>query len=295
MVHDMCRIFSVTECQIRSRHNIFTSSSSSFCTAVRPGYHPGTEDKYKMTAHPRGKALLINNKMFEGGWEPREGSEGDVCLLEGLFRDLDFVVQTRENLTRQELEDELKGVSCEDHSRYDCFVMFIMSHGLSGAVVCSDGNRMPIQELRDTICECKTLRDKPKIFFIMACRGTLQDESISVASAGKGSLCDVDYPPDSSNQQATNTPTQADCLVVFSTVDRYVSYRLTRSGGSIFVRCFVEAFRERVSSDDLDDILKKVNSKVSKYEVTNTKGKDDPRLFKQVPEVTYTLLKKLYL
>ena len=292
MVHDICRIFSVTECQIRSRHNIFTSSSSSFPTAVRPGYHPGTEDEYKMTAYPRGKALVINNTKFEGGWKPRDGSEGDVRLLEDLFGDLDFVVQTRENLTRQELEDELKGVSCEDHSRYDCFVMFIMSHGLSGAVVCSDGNTMAIQELRDTICECKTLTDKPKIFFIVACRGTLQDEGISVASDRKPSLCEVDNPPDSSTQQVTNTPTQADCLVVFSTVDRYVSYRLN-GGGSIFVRCFVEAFRERVSFDDVDDVLKMVNYKVSRCEITSKE--DDSRTFKQVPEVTYTLLKKLFL
>lgn len=204
------------------------------------------------------------------------------------------MAQTRENLTRQALEDELKRVSCEDHSSYDCFVMFIMSHGVSGAVVCSDGKRMTIQEIRDTICECKTLRDKPKIFFIVACRGTLQDEGISVASPGKPSLCDVDNPPDQSNQQVPSTPTQADCLVVFSTVDRYVSYRLT-GGGSIYVRCFVEAFDERVSSDDLDDILKTVNYKVSKYEVTNKEVKDDSKTFKQVPEVLYTLLKKFYL
>ena len=247
-----------------------------------------------MIASPRGIALISNTTTFERGWKPRDGSEGDVSLVEDLFRDLGFVVETRENLTRQELEDELKRFSRQDHSSYDCFVMFIMSHGRSGEVVCSDGNTMTIQELRDTICKCKTLSGKPKIFFIVACRGTLQDEGIAVASAGKPSLCDVDYPPDSSNQQVTKTPMQADCLVVFSTVDRYVSYRLT-GGGSIFVRCFVEAFRERVSSDDLDDILKKVNNKLSKYEVTNKEVKDDPRTFKQVPEVTHTLLKKLYL
>lgn len=282
--------FSVTEFQIRSRLvNIYLTSS--FCTAVHPSRR-GTEKVYNMTANPRGKALIINITKFERDWNPRDGSEGDVCLLKDLFRDLFFVVETREDLAMQALKDELKRVSGEDHSRYDCFVVFIMSHGLSGAVVCSDGNTMAIQELRDTICECKTLTDKPKIFFIVACRGTLQDEGISVASDRKPSLCEVDNPPDSSTQQVTNTPTQADCLVVFSTVDRYVSYRLN-GGGSIFVRCFVEAFRERVSSDDVDDVLKMVNYKVSRCEITSKE--DDSRTFKQVPEVKYTLLKKLFL
>lgn len=246
----------------RNRQIIFTQYPL-FCVAVRPGYHSGTdlEKSYKMTSSPRGIALLFNMTKFERGWKPRHGSEEDVSLLKGLFRDLDFEVQVEENLPSQQLKDKLKSVTCKDHSSYDCFVMFIMSHGLSGKVVCSDGKEIQIDELRDMISECETLSGKPKLLFIDACRGELEEDE---------------------------APKHADFSVVFSTVDGYRSFKAI-NGGSLFVCSFVKVFRERKAFDDLDGILKTVIREVSRIEINNIEEEDQSKTSKQVPEVNYTL------
>lgn len=249
----------------RNRQIIFTQYPL-FCVAVRPGYHSGTETIYKMTSSPRGIALLFNMRKFDRGWNPRHGSEKDVSLLVTLFRELDFEVQVEENLSSQHLTDKLKSVTCKDHSSYDCFVMFIMSHGLSGKVVCSDGKMIRIDELRGMISECETLSGKPKLLFIDTCRGELEeDEALK----------------------------HADFIVVYSTVDRYRSFKAI-NGGSVFVPSFVKVFRERKAFDDLDGILKEVIREVSRIEINNIEVEDQSKTSRQVPEVNYTLSRDLY-
>ena len=80
--------------------------------AVRPGNHPGTESVYKMTALPRGIALIINNKLFvdnpeHGRQPPRHGSEEDVHQLKELFGALEFEVHISENRTKREMLNEV--------------------------------------------------------------------------------------------------------------------------------------------------------------------------------------------
>ena len=274
-----------------------------FCTVIRPGYHPGTDDVYNMTAHPRGRTLIINNTSF-GDHDPvlvaRHGSEEDVRQVETLFTALDFTVRPKENLTRLELLNELDKVACEDHSAYDCFVLWLMSHGRSGEVFCSDGNTIPIQTLHDMFSNCDTLSGKPKLFFIQACRGDGEDEGVSVA-AETGIVSyellspnQVDSPIDAVKKPASKVPTHADFLYAFSTVDEYVSYR-NEDLGSLYVRGLVNAFHERAVCDHLLDILTVVNQKVSNMEAERPSGKNgnEIKLCKQMPEVKHTLRKKI--
>lgn len=202
---------------------------------------------------------------FVGVWKPRDGSQEDVRLLEALFRDLDLEVQVEYNLERQQLKEKLKSVTCQDHSSYDWFVMVVMSHGQSGGVVCSDGEEITVHELRDMISECETLRGKPKLIFVVACRGKLEEEGISIEA-----------------------PKHADFKIVFSTVDGYVSYRAS-GGGSIVVPCFDKVFRKYVASKDLDGILKEFIREVSSIEVNR-----ESKTCTQVPEVIDTFSRYLY-
>ena len=134
-----------------------------------------------MTARPRGITLIINNKLFAkhpvyGKQSTRLGSEEDVREVSALFDALGFNVHTEEDCGRLELLKELDSVACQDHSGYDCFVLWLMSHGKSGEVFCSDGDTLPIKTAQDMISDCKTLRGKPKFFFIQACRGDEKDK-----------------------------------------------------------------------------------------------------------------------
>ena len=289
--------------QVRNRqqrhYNRFNSLF--FCrTVVRPGYHPGTHDVYNMTARPRGITLIINNASFahhpvHGQQSPRHGSEEDVRQVEALFTALHFSVRTKKNLSRFQLLNELDDVACGDHSAYDCFMLWLMSHGRSGEVFCSDGNTIPIQTLQDLFSDCHTLSGKPKLFFIQACRGGKEDQGVPVATETGISSYEQLSPKQVELKPIPRVvPTHADFLYAYSTVDEYVSYR-HEALGSYYVRGLVEAFREHAVYDHLLDILTVVNQHVSNMEAnrSSVENKNEIKIFKQMPEVKHTLRKKV--
>ena len=152
-------------------------------------------------ARPRGITLIINNESFahhpEHGQQSSHWSEVDVSRVKTLFAALDFSVRTMQNLSRVQLLDILDDVARQDHSAYDCFVLWLMSYCKRGEeVLCSDGNTIHIQTLHDIFSECRTLSGKPKLFFIQGCRGTREDVGVKVSP-------DSDT---SSLNQTTNVP-----------------------------------------------------------------------------------------
>ena len=280
------------------------------------------------TARPRGIALIINNAFFayhpqHGQLSARHGSEVDVSRVKTLFAALDFSVRTEHDLSKQQLLKELDDVACQDHSAYDCFVLWLMSYGRSGEVFCSDGNTISIDMLHDIFSNCDTLRGKPKLFFIQACRGKGEDElrvaydtAISSLDQANRSYESTKVDPDelsvaydtaiSSLDQANRSyestkvdpviqlsiPSDADFLYAFCPVDEYVSYR-NHEKGSHYVRCFVEAFREHVAHDHILDILTIVNNKVTKIDTErpSSKNRNRIKICKRMPEVRHTLRK----
>ena len=254
-------------------------------------------------ACPRGLTLIINNASFahhpeHGKQSPRRGSEKDVCQVEELFIALGFEVQRRQNLSRPKLLEELANFARKNHSAYDCFVLWLMSHGRSGEVFGSDGNTVPIQTLHDMFSECETLSGKPKLFFIQACRGSGEDVGVKVSpDFDISSLNQANRSYESTQVDPViqlRIPTHADFLYAFSTVDEYVSYRNSKEG-SHYVRCFVKAFREHVAYDHILDILTVVNHEVSKIDTErpSSKNRNRTKICKQMPEVRHTLRKKV--
>ena len=260
-------------------------------------------------ARPRGITLIINNASFElhhGKQEPLHGSEKDVRQVEELFIALGFEVQRRQNLPRLKLLKELDDVACQDHSAYDCFVLWLMSRGRSGEVFCSDDNTIPIQTLDDMFSECKTLSGKPKLFFIQASRGIREDVGGKVSPVSDISALNQanrSYEPTEDDSVVRSyeptegdsvVPKHSDFLYGFSTVDEYVSYR-NENEGSHYVRCFVKAFREHVAHDHILDILTVVNHEVSKIDTQrpSSTNRNRTKICKQMPEVRHTLRKKV--
>ena len=251
-------------------------------------------------ARPRGITLIINNASFaqhpENGKQlPRHGSEVDVSRVKTLFAALDFSVRTEQDLAKQQLLMELGDVACQDHSAYDCFVLWLMSHGRSrGEVFCSDGETIPIQTLNDMFSECKTLSGKPKLFFIQACRGIVEDVGVKASPDSDISSLNQANRSYESTKVDSLIPTRSDFLYAFSTVDEYVSYR-NEDEGSHYVRCFVKAFREHVAHDHILDILTVVNHEVSKIDTQrpSSTNRNRTKICKQMPEVRHTLRKKV--
>ena len=250
-------------------------------------------------ARPRGITLIINNMSFapqpeHGRQPPRHGSEVDVSRVETLFHALDFSVRAKQDLSKKQLLMELDDVARQDHSAYDCFVLWLMSHGRGGEVFCSDGNTVAIQTVNDIFSECKTLSGKPKLFFIEVCRGIGEDVVVKVsADSNISPLNQADGSYELTTVDSV-VPKHSDFLYAFSSVDEYVSYR-DENEGSPYVRCFVKAFREHVAHDHILDILTVVNHEVSKIDTerSSSKNRNRTKICKQMPEVRHTLRKKV--
>lgn len=62
-------------------------------------------ENYNMSHPRRGRAIIINNDMFDNNFvTPRTGSHVDVLKLENVFSDLEFEVTVFDNKTFQEIK-----------------------------------------------------------------------------------------------------------------------------------------------------------------------------------------------
>ena len=249
---------------------------------------------YKMTSLPRGVALIINNKTFLKHLEDRETSEHDVLEVHELFEDLGFKVTTRENLTKSELLDELHAMASKDHSRYDCFVLWLMSHRDEDFVYGTEGGKISLKIVRELFSNpsCSSLGGKPKVFFTQAYRGDgeefVESDRPNSARAPQKSLPLLVEAM--SVHQVSHS--RAHFLEVYSTVDGFHSYR-NEQRRNYFVQCLVEVFRERVAHDDIDTMLIEVNRRLSQMQ-GRVLREEGVKQVKRTCEFINGLTKKLY-
>lgn len=130
-------------------------------------------DVYKMSAKPRGIAILINNLFENEGDKERLGANKDVRKLEGIFGRLNFTIKTGHNLSRDKLFEFLRKIAADPQLNYhEALVMVLMSHGKSRLFECSDNNYAEFNEIANIFSDanCASLIDKPKIIIFNCCR-----------------------------------------------------------------------------------------------------------------------------
>jgi len=177
-----------------------------------------------------GLCLVINNFNFPD-LKKRRGAEIDEKKIVDLFRDeLHFKVEVLQNLHGSEILKKAQNIAARDLSQYKAFVFIIMSHGDKDAIEGVDGALVKVALLMSqfSVRECPTLRNKPKLFFIEACRGQLSDPRKDRLPTPLGNtegdgiammLC-----PDSVLANGV-TPLEADFLLSFATVPGYKAWR----------------------------------------------------------------------
>ncbi|XP_075366440.1 caspase-2 isoform X2 [Mycteria americana] len=139
-------------------------------------YHDHQHLAYKLVSEPRGLALILSNVHFssEKDLEYRAGGDVDCTSLEMLFKHLGYQVTVFHDQTAQEMQNALERFSkLPDHRDVDSCIVALLSHGVEGGVYGSDGKLLQLQEafrLFDN-ANCPNLQNKPKMFFIQACRG----------------------------------------------------------------------------------------------------------------------------
>lgn len=236
--------------------------------------------RYKRRSDSRGKCIIFNNIDFGPNASYRHGAECDERGLKKLFEKLHFTVEINRNLSKERMERLAKEVGHQDHENCDVLFFIIMSHGSHGdTIIGVDGEVISIQALMSPFKpdECPSLRDKPKVFLVQACRGTYSERYIRPMR-------------DSSLSRGTRLQ-EADFLLAYASAPGYTSTRL--STGSIFIQALIEVFRRRSHKSHVDDMLTEVT------DLTIERSADEARRYKdhlaQVPTVSKSLRFRLYL
>ena len=238
-------------------------------------------EKYHMDKTPHGIAVIINNSTFhsavptEDPLPERRGSQVDEDNLRVTWEYLRYDVRILKNLTASELTRQLMQIALQNHEKYDSFVCCILSHGYLDGIYGTDSKPVKINDIASLFkgTFCPTLADKPKLFFIQACRGDDEDRGVVVQKDAKG---------DSDDSFRHSLPSEADFLFGYATPPGNVSWRSPRYG-SWYISKLCEVFVDYAPQQDLLSMLTIVNHKVS--EAYTTQG------YKQCP-APVTLLRK---
>ncbi|XP_057193415.1 caspase-8-like isoform X2 [Triplophysa rosa] len=244
------------------------------------------DDYYPVTQRPLGYCLIINNFEFSPtSLRNRTGTDKDRDDLTRVFRNMQFLVEVRNDLQGPDMLNVMKEFAEKDHSRMDVFVCCILSHGANSTVLGTDGQHILIRDHTLPYAESHTLATKPKLFFIQACQGSNMDRGVCMENRQETITTDGVFEKDA-QMVVSSIPLEADFLIGMATVEHYQSFRNTTEG-SIYIQELCKQLEECCPrKEDILSILTKVNCKVSKKILNG---------HKQIPEPRYTLTRKLVL
>ncbi|PAA89054.1 hypothetical protein BOX15_Mlig030125g1 [Macrostomum lignano] len=215
-----------------------------------------TTPPYPISGTRRRLAKIINIVDFVHGCgiQRRDGSMNEMTEhhLYRCFTRLGFEIKQYLNVGSIFFENLLTvDYTEEDYNNADAFLLCIMSHGEQGYIFAYDGVRILLENVFRQFRQCPGLRKKPKIFIVQACRG-LESDRFTARQPGQ-----------------FNNGAHEDCLCVYSTYKRNVSFRDSRRGG-YFTRALKDVILTDFdrNSDDLRSAFTKVVDKVASE--TNT-------------------------
>ncbi|XP_070614019.1 caspase-6 isoform X2 [Erythrolamprus reginae] len=263
---------------------------------MRQLFDPSVE--YKMKQNRRGLALIFNHERFY--WHlmlpERRGTCADRDNLESSLTRLGFEVKCFDDLSAEEVLQNIDDASREQHEDADCFMCVFLSHGEDNHVYAYNA-KIEVQMLTNKFRgdKCPSLIGKPKIFIIQACRGDKHDDPVALVDE-MDSVTDRALPLVNETEVDAaaiyTLPAGADFLMCYSVAEGFYSHRETLNG-SWYIQDLCEMIRKYGASLEFTELLMLVNRKVSQRSVDVCKdihaiGK------KQIPCFASMLTKKLY-
>ena len=283
------------------------------CTGILKLLQSDPDGPYPMTNVPCGYAVIINNYEFDEATrlEFRYGSDVDVRKMKELFQWLQFEVDVYENRTADQIKSIVRKYCYgKEHTKFDCFVLFLMSHGYADGVFGTDGNLVNVRrDIRKflTAGECFSLANKPKLIFVQACRGGGADKGFVVIESGHPLV------KNAPSQQVSNYPTtytpsnlditpgfspdvdveyipeDSDILISYASTAYHAALRNTYTGGW-FVTKLYDVIFEFAKTEDLQSMITRVTREVASQKKV-TKNKE---VYMQCPEQIGNLRKKVF-
>ncbi|KAJ8005164.1 hypothetical protein DPEC_G00143800 [Dallia pectoralis] len=297
---------------------ICLDADSPITAAVLPStqafYLSHCEKSYSMSSSPRGLGLVISNVTFDPCATPdldtRTGGEVDEEVLRKVFTELDYIVTIRRDLTAQGMRACIEQFSRrQEHQTVSSCVVCLLSHGVEGAIYGTDGQLMELDWVFEAFdnARCPLLQNKPKMFFIQACRGEEMDCGVEMPDgpertqspgceqrdAGREGEGEGDSSPmDERGRLRVKLPQRSDMICGFASLKGTAAMRNTKRG-SWFIQELNSALRLRAKDTHLSDILVQVNGRIKDRE-GYAPGTLHHRC-KEMSEYTSSLCKDLYL
>ncbi|XP_011483725.1 caspase-2 isoform X2 [Oryzias latipes] len=272
------------------------------------------QQSYRMNSSPRGSVLVISNINFDPRaapeLDPRKGGEVDDEVLRKLFTELDYSVNFHRDLTAQDMKMVIENFCRRpDHQKVDSCVVCLLSHGVDGAIYGTDGQQLALDWVFEAFdnAHCPLLQNKPKMFFIQACRGDEMDCGVEQIDgpartfsptceqrdAGREEQGDADgRQRASTGRQRIKLPQRSDMICGFASLKGTAAMRNTKKG-SWFIQELNTALRLNARDTHLADILVQVNKRIKERE-GYAPGTAHHRC-KEMSEFTSSLCKDLYL
>ncbi|CAH2105007.1 unnamed protein product [Euphydryas editha] len=206
----------------------------------------------------------------------RKGTEKDVDKLCELFDNLGYKVTTYTDLEHLEILQKVRELCKKDHKSTSCVCFAFLTHGEKGGDLFAADRPYQFRDVTLIVENGHpSLAGKPKIFFVQACRGGQVDSGKRVQlDGGEASLV---------------IPTHADFLVLYSSVEDYLSYR--DIDGSFMIQELCDVIKEYREQWDILHIITLVQRRVAFYRTTYAPSNLSIHDKKQMPETRFTLTK----
>jgi hypothetical protein len=238
---------------------------------------------YNMNNAKRGIALIINIRTYNPNpynLAERTWSEPDIVKLNKTLEYLEFDLRFYENLTANEIREEIEKIADKDHTDSDCFLCVVMSHGDDGKIIANDSEEISFLEIMKPIKSCNSLDNKPKLFFFQACRGKNKMEPKNHRPDSGVSKSLENTPDDHKDEWTSNNnenrnnlkqitsyrETVADLIVYYSTIENHYSHG-TVAEGTFFIKSVCkqlnEAYKNLPNNINVSQMLVNINKSVS--------------------------------
>ncbi|XP_068426790.1 caspase-2 isoform X4 [Clinocottus analis] len=276
------------------------------------------QQSYRMNSSPRGFALVISNVTFDlcaaPDLDPRKGGEVDDEVLRKVFTELDYLVTVHRDLTAQGMRTCIENFCRRpDQQTMDSCVVCLLSHGVEGAIYGTDGQLLQLDWVFESFdnAHCPLLQNKPKMFFIQACRGEEMDcgvEQIDGPARTCSPSCEQrdagrEGQGDANSRQRADMgrpriklPQRSDMICGFASLKGQrictAAMRNTKRG-SWFIQELNATLRLRARDTHLADIMVQINGHIKERE-GYAPGTAHHRC-KEMSEFTSSLCKDLYL
>ena len=247
----------------------------------------------------RGLAIIFANDYSHlPNLKMLEGPDRDAARMKDAFNQLQIATLTKRNVTNVDLMILLTEVarlrSCP--SSYRSISVVFSGHGREkGELYMQDGSTIHVQAMVDTLLprQAPYIGNIPKLFFIDACRGALDMNTVVVSRTGaSNSIPQVGHQRNYENRGANDAtiviPDEGNSLIAYSTSNTYQAFE-TRDDGGIWMKTLAQKLVS--STESITAVLGEVTEDL--VNIYQTPGW--PRNQMQLPHIESKLLTRVYL